>query len=189
MNLELCHLFGINRGTACVIFHQTIEVINTLLLPKYLKFPSGQALRNVVDGFRTRWGFPQCCGSIDGTYIPIITPQVHHADYYNRKCHHSVIMQAVVDYNYRFTNIDVGHAGKHHDAHVLRESSLYHKAWAGELLPSWTENIDNTDVPLFLIGDPAYHLLPWLMKAYPGNNLTEEQKLFNYRLSRARMTI
>lgn len=98
-------------------------------------------------------------------------------------------MQAVVDYNYRFTNIVVGHAGKHHDAHVLRESSLYHKACADELLPSWTENIDNTDVPLFLIGDPAYHLLPWLMKAYPGNNLTEEQKLFNYRLSRARMTI
>lgn len=27
------------------------------------------------------------------------------------------------------------------------------------------------------------------MKAYPGNNLTEERKHFNYRLSRARMTI
>ena len=51
------------------------------------------------------------------------------------------------------------------------------------------ENIDNTQVPLFLIGDPEYPLMPWVMKAYPGNRLTEEQKLFNYRLSRACMTI
>jgi hypothetical protein len=196
-------------------------------------------------------------GAIDGTHIPIIAPHEHHADYYNRKCHHSVIMQAVVDYNYRFINIDVGHVGKHHDTHVLWESSLYLKAgsgdllprrteyidntevpvfligdpaiigiWvpsmapqhcgnpqrvrnpsttllrdcpvgnfkyfgkntvcialivslylkacSGDLLPRWTEYIDNTEVPLFLIGDPAYPLLPWLMKAYPGNNLTEE---------------
>jgi hypothetical protein len=97
-------------------------------------------------------------------------------------------MQAVVDYNYRFINIDVGHVGKHHDTHVLWESSLYLKAGSGDLLPRRTEYIDNTEVPVFLIGDPAYPLLPWLMKAYPSNNLTEEQKLFNYRLSRTRMT-
>ena len=120
----LGHLFGINRGTACVVFHETIKAINTVLLPKYLKFSTGQSHRNVVDGFRTRWGFPQCCGAIADTHIPIIAPHEHHADYYNRKCHHSVIMQAVVDYNYRFININVGHAGKHHDAHVVRESSL-----------------------------------------------------------------
>lgn len=108
----LGHLFGINRGTACVIFHNTIEAINTILSPKYLKFPNGQSLRNLVEGFWTRWGFPQCCGAIDGTYIPIIAPQEHHVDYFNRKCHHSKIMQAVVDYNYRFTNINVGQAAR-----------------------------------------------------------------------------
>ena len=185
----LGHLFGINCGTACVVFHETIKAINTVLLPKYLKFPTGQSLKNVVDGFRTRWGFPQCCGAIDGTHIPIIAPHEHHADYYNRKCHHSVIMQAVVNYNYRFINTDVGHVGKHHDTHVLWESSLYLKAGSGDLLPRRTEYIDNTEVPLFLIGDPAYPLLPWLMKAYPGNNLIEKQKIFNHRLSRARMTV
>jgi hypothetical protein len=45
--------------------------------------------------------FPQCCGAIDGTHIHIIAPKEHHTDYYNRKCHHSVIMQGFVDYNYR----------------------------------------------------------------------------------------
>ncbi|VDH90049.1 Hypothetical predicted protein, partial [Mytilus galloprovincialis] len=134
----LGHLFGMGRSTACMIFHDVVDAINSILLPKFLKFSTGQALRNTIDGFRTRWGFPQCCGAIDGTHIQIIAPKEHHADYYNRKCHHSVLLQAVVDYNYRFSNINVGHAGKQHDAHVLRELSVFLKASAGELLPNWT---------------------------------------------------
>jgi hypothetical protein len=53
-------MYSVQRGSKSV-FHDTIKAINTVLLPKYLKFPTGQSLKNVVDGFRTRWGFPQCC--------------------------------------------------------------------------------------------------------------------------------
>jgi hypothetical protein len=74
----LGHLFGVCRGTVCVIFHEIIDAINAILQHSYLKFPSGQSLRNVVDGYRTRWNFPQCCGAIDGTHIPIIAPKEHH---------------------------------------------------------------------------------------------------------------
>ena len=38
--------------------------------------------------------------------------------------------------------------------------------------------------------DPAYPLLPWVMKAFPDNcRLSSQQKTFNYRLSRARVTV
>ena len=38
------------------------------------------------------------------------------------------------------------------------------------------------------MGDPAYPLLPWLMKVCPDNgSLLREQKNFNYRLSKARV--
>ena len=44
-------------------------------------------------------------------------------------------------------------------------------------------------MPFTLLGDEIFSLKHWLMKPYPGDNLTEERRVFNYRLSRARRTI
>ena len=45
-------------------------------------------------------------------------------------------------------------------------------------------------MPLVVLGDPAYPLLPWFMKPYIDNgNITAEEKNFNYRQSRARMVV
>lgn len=47
------------------------------------------------------------------------------ADYCNRKKSYSIILQAVVTSDMRFTNIYCGEPGSLHDARVLRRSSLY----------------------------------------------------------------
>ena len=45
-------------------------------------------------------------------------------------------------------------------------------------------------VPLVILGDPAYPSLPWVMKPYPETAATTaEQKCYNYRQSRARMVV
>ena len=52
-----------------------------------MHFPEDIRLREVVDGFEACWGFPQVyvAGVINGTHIPIISPQDNPSDYYNQK--------------------------------------------------------------------------------------------------------
>ena len=46
-----------------------------------------------------------------------------------------------------------------------------------------------TSLPNFVVGDEAFPLKQYLLRLYPGKNLTFERKVLNYRLSRARRII
>ena len=47
-----------------------------VLLPKYIRLPSGEELKKIVEGFRDELDFPQCAGVVDGIHIPIVSPSV-----------------------------------------------------------------------------------------------------------------
>ncbi|RXN04613.1 nuclease HARBI1 [Labeo rohita] len=148
----LAHLFGISSASVCLIVNDFCQAMRDELLREYIQFPQLDELQNVIRGFKTRWGFPQCAGAIDGSHIPVIAPSEDHTDYFNRKGWHSVIFQAVVDHRF--------------------------------------DEIQGIQVPIMLLGDPAYSLRPWIMKGYPDTgNLTDGQRYVNQRLSRARMTV
>uniref|UniRef100_A0A9J8D6B2 DDE Tnp4 domain-containing protein n=1 Tax=Cyprinus carpio carpio TaxID=630221 RepID=A0A9J8D6B2_CYPCA len=186
----IANLFGIAKSTVCSIVHEFCEAVRRVLMPHYIKLPKGDALQEVIEGFQQRWGFPQCGGAIDGSHIPIIAPEDNHAEYFNRKGWHSVLLQGVVDHRFCFTNIYAGWPGSVHDARVLRNSHVYSLAERGELFPPDTEEIMGVQVPIMLLGDPAYPLRSWLLKGYcDTGTLTAEQKYFNECHSRARMTV
>ena len=84
----------------------------------------------------------------------------------------------------------IGWPGSVHHARILRNSELFKQATAGTLFPNQSVQIEGTSVQLLILGDLAYPLLPWLMKPFPQHcPLTRDQRRFNYRLSRARMTV
>ncbi len=184
------HLFGVSKSTVCLVTREVCQAIVTILLPKYIRFPVNDGLKEVVTGFKHKWGFPQCAGVVDGTHIPIVSPQEYPADYFNRKGWHSILMQGTVNHLGHFVDVYIGWPGRVHDARVFTNSTLYRKGQEGVLLPPWVEHLGGGDIPLVILGDPAYPLLSWLMKAFPDNGrLTPQQKLFNYRLSRARVVV
>nr|XP_055051176.1 uncharacterized protein LOC129436904 [Misgurnus anguillicaudatus] len=185
---SIAHLFGIGLSTACVVTQQVVSAILFILKPNLIKVPTGNNLKHVVNGFRDRWGFPQCAGAIDGTHVPIIAPHDNRSDYYNRKGYYSIILQGVVDHKLMFWDINVGWPGKVHDARVFGNSSIFQKGQSGRLFPPWTEEFQGVSVPICIVGDAAYQLLPWLQKPFPETpGVTQDQRLYNYRLSRARV--
>lgn len=96
----IANLFSIAKSTVCSIVHEFCEAVRRVLMPHYIKLPKGDDLQEVIEGFRQRWGFRQCGGAIDGSHIPIIAPEDNHAEYFNRKGWHSVLLQGVVDHRF-----------------------------------------------------------------------------------------
>jgi len=186
----IAHLFGIARSTVCEIVHETCRCIVDVLLKEYIKFSSSNRLSTVVEEFKTKWGVPQCFGAIDGCHIPISAPNLMHTDYYNRKGWYSMLIQGVVDANYRFLDVCIGWPGSVHDARVLAQSTLYDNIEHNHILPNNTITVSGVRIPLYLIGDSAYPLKLWLMKPFAHNtDLTSDQRNYNYRMCRARITV
>jgi hypothetical protein len=84
--------FGLGRSTISHIVHDTCTAICEILQPIYIKFPTGQRLNNIVQGYDIRWGFPQCVGAIDRMHVPTLMKPF---------AHHGVLNAAQRRFNYR----------------------------------------------------------------------------------------
>ena len=98
---------------------------------------------------------------------------------------------ALVDADYKYIWADVGGTGSASDAQIYNDCELKECAEDGTLgfpdpepLPN-----DNHDVPYFFIGDNAFALRSTMMKPYSLRGLTNDQRIFNYRLSQARRVV
>lgn len=189
----IANLFGIGKSTVCEIVVEVCGAIVEVLLPRYIRFPqNAQEIRQRMDEFSDRAGFPQTVGCVDGCHIPIKAPQSNPEDYVNRKGFHSIILQALVDANYLFLDICVGWPGKVHDARLFRNSSLYTALSSGAFMPdsSVIRMIDDVRVPPLILGDSAYPLQDWLMKPYVDRgNLSREETHYNNLLSVTRVVV
>ena len=144
--------------------------------------------QNIIKEFNQNWNFPQCIGAIDGKHVRIEAPAKSGSSFYNYKGFYSMILLAICDAKYCFTMVDIGAYGRDNDAAILNASTFGRAFNEGNFhLPEISET--DPKVPPVLVGDDIFALKPWLMKPYPGKNLTIQQRVFNYRLSRARRTI
>ncbi|XP_063960239.1 putative nuclease HARBI1 [Lytechinus pictus] len=184
--------FRVAKCSICRIVPETCKAIIAELAPEVCCLPSKPAKwMSVSKGFSERWNFHNVIGALDGKHIAVKCPTNAGSVYYNYKGYHSVVLLALVDAEYRFLYVDVGSNGSWSDGGIFSECEL-RKALeddtAGIPPPSPLPN-DDEPIPFSIVADDAFPLRSWLMKPYPHRLLTDQERLFNYRLSRARRVV
>lgn len=159
------------------------EVFNTPSTP--------DGWRPLAERFQDRWNFPHCCGALDGKHIAIVQPKKSGSIYYNYKGFYSIVLLALVDADYKFIWADVGADGSASDCGIYNNSALEPALREGTIgfPPPEPMPNDDRDMPYFLVGDDAFPLRPYLMKPFSLRYLAREERIFNYRCSRARRVV
>ena len=101
------------------------------------------------------------------------------------------MLLAIVDVDYKFINADIGCNGRISDGGVFRNCNLY------RALEEKRPNIPNPTklpgtqslFPYVILADDAFPLKDYIRKPYSQSGLTQERRIFNYRLSRARRIV
>ena len=185
--------YRIGKSTVSRIVRETCSAIWTVLHSKYLTVPTTQHdWKKIANDFQRLWNLPHCIGAIDGKHVAMKCPIKSGSLYYNYKGWFSIILLAVCDARYSFTLVDIGSYGSSNDSGVFSNSNL------GCAFENGKMNVPNADpidglpdhaIPYFLVGDEAFALKTWMLRPYPGKELPEDVRIFNYRLSRARRVI
>ena len=112
-------------------------------------------------------------------------------EYHNYKGQESIFLLAICDSNYSFTHVDVGALGRASDGGVFEVSTLQAALTSNNinlplacLVPGCTE-----PSPYEILANEVFPLKSHLMWPYPKRVVTDERRIFNYRLARARRLI
>lgn len=179
------------KTTISKIVQSCCQILWSELVDDFMPVPTKEKLKECADNYYTRWKFPNCIGAIDGKHCQIKSPGYSGSMYFNYLKYFSIVLQGVADAKKKFLTIEVGGRGKQSDGGIFTASTLF------QLLESDNFNIPEpkalpgteTVLPHVMIGDEAYPLKPYLMRPYPGRELTAVKENFNKRLSTARKCI
>lgn len=190
---HIANIYRIARNECAIIIQQVSKAIISELKNEVMDI-STENWVNVANAFNYKWQLPNCVGAIDGKHIAIKKPDNAGSQYFNYKRYHSIILMATSDANYKFISIDAGAAGAEGDRNTFLRTKIGSMIIQDHIelnLPPDARIAENY-LPHFFIADDAFPLAKRLMKPYPSPRnatLTNEELVYNYRISRARRCI
>ena len=189
---SLMYGFRVAHNTISSVIRDVCEAIIAEFAEEMIPTPqTTEGWKKISDLFSTRWNFHNCLGALDGKHVAMKCPKNAGSVYYNYKGFHSIILMGLVDADYKFIWVEVGSNGSAGDAQVFNSGELKEAIEDDTLNFPPPESIpnDDKDMPYFIVGDDAFALKPWLMKPFSLRKMTRPQRIFNYRLSRARRIV
>ena len=111
--------------------------------------------------------------------------------FYNYKGFFSIVLLAIVDGDYKFVWAHVGANGSSSDCDIYNNSDLepaLRECTIGFPNPEPFAH-DDRDMPYFIVADDAFPLRPYMVKPFSHQYLSHDERIFNYRCSRARRVV
>ena len=189
---NLQYSFRVAHNTISVFVPEVCQAIADEYCDEVFDFPTTpEKWKSVSENYARRWNFHHACGALDGKHVTVRCPPRSGTLYYNYKGFYSIVILALVDADYKFLWGDVGSQGSASDCQIFNNGPLRAGLENGTLGFPDSEPLPNDDIPMpyFILVEDVLPLRSWLLKPYSHRGLSNEERIFNYRLSRARRVV
>ena len=185
----LSEKYHVSQASASKFYSETIEAINRLLTPRWIRFPrTPEELRAVASTFHIRRGMCNCVGAVDGSHIKVRRPHAESLAYRNRKQYDSVVLQCIFSSDCTVLDVCVGWPGSVSDSRVWNNSPIGRQLSSVLNVPSEKVDVGGCRIGFYIVGDGGYANRTTLITPYrQDHSLTEEEKKFNFLHSSTRM--
>ena len=194
---SLMYQFRVHSCTIAKFILVVCSKIYETFKEQFLRLPNTTEWEIIEYETRRLWQFPNCIGAADGKHVAILHPSNSGSEFYNYKGFFSIVLLAIVDYNYKFIFVDVGCQGRISDGGVYRNSFFYKVTQENLLdLPPdkplpvsnnpYYDSQNTEPMPYVFLAEDAFPLGKHCLKPYSQSGLTPMKRVFSYRLSRFR---
>ncbi|XP_047518535.1 protein ALP1-like [Pieris napi] len=179
------------KSTISRIVQEVCRAIWDILLSECIPTITEELMEQIAEDFDKKTNFPNCMGALDGKHIRINSPAHSGSLFFNYKNYNSIVLLGLVDSKYRFVYVDIGAYGKECDSTIFQNTKLYELLIQHRLPIPVSKPLPGLQkpVPYVFIADEGLPLMSNLMRPYSGKHLSIDQRIFNYRLSRARRNV
>ena len=201
--LDVSQIFDVSYSTCYDILHKVTEewfcndCVAEYKLEKNLDDP--KKLYKILEIFtskgRSNGIFGGIIGALDGWLVKIKSPSwvndgvKNSGTYFSRKGFFALNVQVIVDREKRILWRSISSKGSEHDSAAFKDSELYARLerLVGEM--SDTTPLNYNGIQLYLIGDSAYALRPFLLCPYDKAEPGSAEDVFNFMLSSNRIFV
>ena len=167
---SLMYQFRTYISTIAQFIPHVCSVIYKSLKEEYLTLPSCEEdWLTLVENTDYRWQFPNVWGAIDGKHVHLLHPANSGSEDFNYKGFHSIVLMAIVGFDYKFLYVNVRCQGRISDGSVFKNTDLQKELEHRQLnlpdpksLPSFAgssnADTDNDPMPSVIVGDDAFPL-------------------------------
>ncbi|GBM42044.1 hypothetical protein AVEN_89783-1, partial [Araneus ventricosus] len=185
---DLSYSYQVGVTTASRIVKTTCFHIWSILQNKHFPTATQGNWLEIAKNFEKYAHFPRCLGAIDGKHIRIVNFPHEGSMNFNYKKYHSIILLAVADADYKFSYVNIGGYGKDCDSNILQQTEFWTLLCTKKLNIPYPTPLppEGIKVPYVFVADDAFPMQENIMRSYGGHKLSTKQKIFNYRLCKAR---